>query len=554
MCSFLAHPFFDDFDLTLHEWNDWMKADLILINGEIYTGDRSAPWVEALACSGGKIIAVGSNKVIHGMKSMHTIEIDLGHRFVMPGFNDAHVDFLRGGRSLSSVDLRYARSRDEFRGRLASYISSRKSGEWILEGNWNHELWPDKRLPDRQLIDPVSPTNPVLICRSDEHVALANSLALKMAGITKDTISPAGGEIQKDPVTGEPTGILVDTAQELINQIVPEPDKAMTREYIKAALAHAARFGVTSIQDNTTTLTLRVYQEMMRNRELTIRINAWRPVAVIDGFKHLGIEECFGNDMIRLGVVKLFADGSMGAGSAYMFEPYSDDATNHGLAIYSEEQLAQLIQEADLAGLQCAVHAIGDRANHMVLNAFERAIARNPDRVRRHRIEHAQIIRSTELDRFARFGIIASLQPVHFLDDIGWAEKRIGRDRLNCLYFWRSFLDRGVRVAFGTDWPVASLNPMMTLYAATTRKTADGGFKPYWNSGEKIWIEDAIRCYTEGSAYAEFMENVKGTLETGKYADLVVLSKNLFKLEPDELMTTMVDMTIFDGKLIYERN
>ncbi|MBN1155349.1 amidohydrolase [candidate division KSB1 bacterium] len=531
-----------------------MKADLILVNGMIYTANRSAPWVDAVACRDGKIIAVGSNQSVKEYRTTGTVEIDLEHRYAMPGFNDAHVDFLRGGRSLSSVDLRFAKSKDEFKRLLADFIKSREPGDWILEGNWNHELWVDHRLPDRWLIDPVSTENPVFICRADEHVALANSLALKMAGITRDTIPPEGGEIRKDPLTGELTGILVDTAQDLINRIIPEPSVEQTNEYLSKALSYAASLGVTSIQDNATAQTLRVYQDLLHRDELTVRVNAWRPVAHVDAFREIGIKQQFGNDMIRLGVVKIFADGSMGAGSAYMFDPYTDEPSTRGLAIYSQAQLTKLVTAADQLGLQCAVHAIGDQANHMVLNAYEQAIDHNPARNRRHRIEHAQIIRPADLSRFAKLGIVASLQPAQYLDDISWAENRIGRDRLDCLFLWNSFINLGVNVAFGTDWPVASFNPMLTLYAATTRMTEGGEFKSQWNLNERITLVDAIYCYTIGGAYAEFMEHQKGTLEIGKCADIVVLSNNLFNIEPDELLKTRVALTIFNGKLIYERN
>lgn len=530
-----------------------MKADLILKNGKIYTLCHESPWVESIACRKGKIIAIGSTEQLKALSSSKTTEIDLEGHFAMPGYNDAHVDFFRGGRSLRSVDLRFMKSKHELQTAVAKYIATRKQGEWILEGNWNHEIWPDKTRPDKALLDPVSPNNPVFLCRADQHVSVANSVALKLAGITKDTLSPEGGEIEKDPVTGEPNGVLIDTAQEIVNQIIPEPDLALTVEYIKAGMEYAASLGITSIQDNSTAMTLQAYQQLLENNELTVRVNIWRPVAIISAFKSIGLLEHFGNDMIRCGVMKIFADGSMGAGSAFMFDSYTDNEKSCGLSIYPQEKLTQMITEVDASGLQCAVHAIGDRANHMVLNAYESAIINNPMRDRRHRVEHAQIIKPVDLDRFARLGLVASVQPAQYLDDIDWAENRIGKERLKDLFLWKSFLNRGVKVVFGTDWPVAAFDPMVTLYAATTRKTEDGRLKSYWNEDEKLNLAEAIECYTLNGAYAEFMESQKGSLEVDKCADIIVLSDNPFEMEPEKLMDTKVDKTIFNGNLIYER-
>jgi len=426
--------------------------------------------------------------------------IDLNRRFAMPGFNDAHVDFYRGGLSRFSVDLRDTTDDADFVSRIKNFTTKIPPGSWILEGNWNHENWHEPRLPDSQLIDPVTKEHPVLVNRLDEHIALANSLALKLAGISRDTPNPPGGEIKKDKSSGEPTGILIDTAQELVLNVIPKPSSEECIRVIKNALQYAAQLGVTSIQDNTSLSTLLAYQHLLHTEELTLRVNAWRPVVELDHFIHLGICENFGNDFLRLGVVKLFADGSLGAGSALFFDPYADEPTSCGIAIYTQEKLNDLIRRADAMGLQCAVHAIGDKANCMALNAFQKAKEKNPKRHSRHRIEHAQTLLHEDLFRFRELGIVASLQPSHCIDDLKWAEKRIGINRLKNSYLWRSFIDQNINVAFGTDWPVAPLDPKITLYAAVTREPLLGEPNSNWFPQEKLSLEQAIECYTLGSA------------------------------------------------------
>jgi len=531
-----------------------LTADIILLNGRIYTVNKQHPWTEAVACRNGYIIAVGPSSYIKNFASKSTTVINLHGKFAMPGFNDAHVDFYRGAVSLSSVDLRDAKDEQDFAQRIKNYVLKMPPGTWVLEGNWNHENWKSQRFPNKELIDPVSSKHPVLVNRLDEHVSLANSLALKLAGITKDTPNPAGGEIKKNPSTGEPTGILIDTAQELVTRMVPEPSIEQASEKIKNALSYAATFGITSIQDNTSTTTFKVYQELVRKNELTVRVNAWRPVSILDKFVNIGIQQHFGDGMLRLGVIKIFADGSMGAGSALMAAPYSDDSSSCGLAIYEQDELAALIQNIDAAGLQCAVHAIGDKANHLVLNGFEQAKLKNPARHTRHRIEHAQIIHPKDLQRFKDLDIIVSVQPSHCVDDMLWAHNRIGDKRIQYAFLWQSFLKQGCNIAFGTDWPVAPLNPMVTLYAAVARRSLQGEPAEGWFPEEKLSLEQAIECYTHGAAYAEFEENMKGTIEPGKYADIIILSENPFEINHQQLLNVEVVTTIQNGRIVYSKD
>ena len=529
------------------------EPDLALVNGKIWTVNKHCPYVEAVACLHGKIIAVGTTEKIKQYITKRTEVIDLHGKFAMPGFNDAHVDFYRGGISLQSVDLRDAVDDKDFARRIQNHVKKLPPGTWITEGNWNHENWPNPKMPHKELTDPFTKEHPVIVCRLDEHVLLANSLALKLANIDEKTTDPPGGEIKKDPITKKPTGILIDTAQQLVMDVIPEPTLQQRITTIKTALQHAAQFGITSIQDNTSLSTLRIYQELLKNDELTLRVNAWRPIATLDNFSKLGIQENFGNDMLHLGVVKIFADGSMGAGSALFFEPYADEPSTSGLAMYPEEELTALIMKADALGLQCAVHAIGDKANNLVLNACHKAREKNPNRATRHRIEHAQVILPDDLIRFKELNIIGSLQPSHCIDDMKWAYKRIGADRVKNAYLWRSFFDNGIKIAFGTDWPVALLNPMITLYAAVTRSPLDDKPQENWFPEEKLSLEQAIECYTLSSAYAEFAEHQKGSIEPGKYADIIVLSQNLFNISPKKFLDTEVIYTILNGKVIYQR-
>jgi predicted amidohydrolase YtcJ len=527
-------------------------VDMVLLNGRIFTGEKNKPWVEACAVRDGKIFALGHTDAITQCRDRDTKVVDLDGRLVLPGFNDAHVHFAQGGFYLLGINLRDAKDESEFVERIRNYAGKLKKGEWILGGNWDHEAWPSKKHPTKELIDDVSRENPVFVQRLDGHIALANSLALRLANITKDTPDPQGGEIDRERKTGESTGILKDTAQELVEKVIPPPSKDQLKKAITTAMNHANRFGVTSIQDNSSQDDFEVYQELLREGELTVRVNVWRPIDFYEDFEKIGILPNFGHDMLRLGTMKVFVDGSMGAGTALFYEPYSDDPSTSGIPIYPEEELYSLIKAVDKTGLQIAAHAIGDKANAWILNAFERAFEENGKRNARHRIEHAQVVLPEDIKRFGNLGIIASIQPSHCIDDMRWAEKRIG-ERVKHSYLFNSFVKAGVKIAFGTDWTVEPIDPMLGIYAAVTREFPEGGPEGGWFPDEKITLEKAIEYYTLGSAYAEFQENEKGSIEEGKWADLVVLDKNLFEIPPREILSTNVDMTILGGKIVYER-
>jgi len=529
-----------------------LMADLVLVNGRIFTVNAAQPWAQAVAIRGSRFVLVGSDEQARKLVGSGTQVIDLQGRLALPGFNDAHVHFANGGLYLLGIDLRPAGDEKEFVRILKDYIGKTPKGEWITGGNWDHENWPSKRHPHRELIDRFSADHPVLVSRLDGHMALANSLALKLAGITRDTPDPQGGEIVRDRETGEPSGILRDTAMALVDKVIPPLSREKRERAIRAAMRHAQELGVTSIQDNSSAEDLAIYQELYRKGELGVRVSAWRSIDFSGDFERIGITAPHGDSFLRLGTVKVFVDGSMGAGTALFFAPYADDPATAGLPIHKKERLEELIVAADKAGLQVAAHAIGDRANAWILDAFASACAANGRRGARHRVEHAQVVRADDVRRFAELGVIASVQPSHCIDDIRWAAKRNGA-RTADAYRWRSFLDAGVRLAFGTDWDVEPLDPRLGLYAAVTRELPGGGPQGGWHPAEKLSLEQAITAYTLGSAYAEFQESDKGSVEAGKLADLVVMAENLFQVAKKEILVTPVAMTILDGKVVFRR-
>jgi predicted amidohydrolase YtcJ len=536
-------------------------ADLVLLNGTIWTVNPAQPWAEAVAIDGDKIIRVGSNADIKEFVGRSTRVIDLHQALVLPGFIDSHTHFLKGGAALESIQLRDVTSRAQFVERLASKVKDLEAGEWILEGNWDHEQFSPPELPHKEWIDAVSPDNPVCVTRYDLHMALANSRALRMAGITKSTPSPEGGEIQKDPATGEPTGILRDAALALVTKFVPEPTLKAKMRAEAAALKHARELGVTSVNDMAEApifaSSFEVHQETLREGLLTTRVYFHIPIDKIETVEEIRLRTPFGNNLLRIGGMKGFADGGVGASTAYFFEPYADDPQNSGLLapqMFPEGIMEKRILQADRSGLQAIIHAIGDRANSMVLDIFGRVAAVEGPKDRRWRIEHAQHLRPQDLVRFGQLGVIASVQPYHAIDDGRWVEKRIGPERCRTTYAFKSLLDGGAVLALGSDWPVAPLDPLQGIYAAVTRRTTDDKNPQGWHPEQKISLEEAIKGFTLNGAYAEFSENIKGSIEAGKLADIVVLDRNIFKIAPEMIRDARVAMTIFDGRVVFDRS
>ena len=527
---------------------------LVLTNGKIWTGSQAQPQAEAVACLNGRIVAVGSSAEVLRSAGPRTEIIDLGGKLVVPGFNDAHVHFYDGGSNLSGVQLRDAKSEAEFRERIRRFAAQLPKGRWILGGEWDHENWTPAQLPTRQLIDEAAGDHPVFVSRLDGHMALANTLALKLAGITRDTPDPPGGTIVRDS-NGEPAGVLKDAAKAAVERIIPAPSEEEIDDAIRAAMRYAAENGVTSVQDvSAAPPYLRVYQKLLQRGELTVRISGHQPLADWKRLADVGILANFGGPMLHIGALKGFADGSLGSTTALFFEPYLDAPSTSGLAndeMIPESKMLRHIVDADRAGLQVAVHAIGDKANHLVLNFFEQAITANGPRDRRFRIEHAQHLRADDIPRFAKLGVIASMQPYHAIDDGRWAEKRIGPERARRTYAFRSLLDAGAILAFGSDWDVAPMIPLSGIYGAVTRRTLDGKHPGGWVPEQKITVSEALRAYTWGSAYASFEEKIKGAIEPGKLADMVVLSRDILTIDPAEIADVKVLITVFDGKVIY---
>lgn len=536
-------------------------ADLIITNAKVYTVDKRQPRAEAVAVIGERIVAVGSASAIDAWRGPSTRVIDAGGRLVLPGFNDAHVHFIDSGLGLASVQLKDAASPQEFAGRVAEFAKKQPKGRWILGGNWDEQRWKPPQLPTRELIDPLTPDNPVAVSRYDGHMYLANSVALKRAHITASTPDPPGGEIVRD-THGNPTGILKDAAQSLIDAVIPPLSPAQRLEAARRALAYARGLGVTSVQEmgnpgEDLSRNIEVYKELQEKGELTSRIYV---APMIEGWRNYagaGIRHAFGSNLLRTGAIKAYADGSLGSSTAYFFEPYSDDPHTRGLLTGEMQPLSKMRRRmigADRAGLQLCVHAIGDQAISLTLDLFQDMVKANGTRDRRLRIEHAQHIAPKDFDRFARLGVIASVQPYHAIDDGRWAEKRIGPERIKTSYAYRSLLDHGVRLALGTDWDVAPLNPLLTIYAAVTRATLDGKNPDGWVPEQRISVAEAVEAYTMGSAYAEFQENEKGSITPGKLADMVILSDDIFRIDPRLIRNVEVETTILGGKVVWQRS
>ncbi len=529
---------------------------LIILNANVRTMDQSRPAAEAIAIYGNRIMAVGSTKDIRKLAGTGTRIVDAQKQLVLPGFNDAHVHFLSGGFQLASVDLRDANSPDEFADRIRKFAERLPPGRWITGGDWDHERWPGASLPNKELIDRYTPNTPVFVNRLDGHMSLANSAALRLAGVTRETKDPPGGLIVRDTKTGEPTGVLKDAAMGFVWKVVPGSTFEEKLTAARAATEHAARLGVTSVQDVSAGIDVGVYQTLLDRGELKTRIYAVSSLPSWERLARTGVRAHFGSDMLRIGGLKGFSDGSLGSTTAFFYEPYKDAPDTRGLAgdeMFPEGAMLERVRAADRAGLQVMIHAIGDRANDQILSIYEQVIGENGERDRRFRIEHAQHLRSQDVVRFTRDKVIASMQPYHAIDDGRWAEKRIGQERAKTTYAFRSLLDAGTVLAFGTDWTVAPLDPLSTIYAAVTRRTLDGKNPMGWIPEQKISVEEAVRAYTFGSAYAEFTENEKGTIAPGKLADLVILNADIFRVDPKDIEKARVVMTVMDGRVVYER-
>jgi predicted amidohydrolase YtcJ len=522
-----------------------------IVNARIWTGDDAQPWAQALVIDGATLALVGTDE--DARKANAGQIVDAGGRLIVPGFTDAHVHFLQGGSSLASVQLRDARTREDFVARIKAFAATVPAGTWITGGNWDHSLWGGE-LPTREWIDAVTPDHPVWINRLDGHMSLANSVTLKLAGITRATKDIAGGAIVRDR-NDEPTGVLKDNAMAPVDAAMPEPSAEMQDRALQAAMKYVNEQGVTTVHNMGTFGDLEVFARAAKTHALTTRIYAvtpldqWEKLRDAVTAKTYGGADGRGDEWLRVGGLKGFMDGSLGSHTAAFDEPFADAPKDRGLLLNPPEKMYEWISGADQAGLHVMVHAIGDRAIGMLLDIFERVGKENGARDRRFRVEHTQHLRERDIPRFAQLDVTASMQPYHAIDDGRWAEQFIGK-RIATTYAFRSLLDAKARLAFGSDWFVAPATPVEGIYAAVTRRTIDDKNPDGWVPAQKITVEEALRAYTANGAYASFDESRKGTLAAGKLADLALIDRDLFSIAPDEIRNAKVLTTIVGGKVV----
>lgn len=537
------------------------KADLVITNGKIVTIDKDKPTAEAIAVLGDRIIAVGSmTKIEKYIDKENTRVIDAGGKLVIPGFNDAHAHF--GPVNPDYVELRYITDPAIITQKVKEQVAKVQPGVLIRGGHWEHEMFTNKEWPTKELLDDVAPDNPVALRRTDGHSVLVNSYIIKNSGITKDTPDPFGGEIQKDPVTGEPTGIFKEAAQRLLDYgsvkvDLSEEEKAEKDDIgYKLALKNARELGITSIQIPGPS-NWDKWIALMDAGDLTCRLDIGG-VLTKDEDRLMAYQEqkdafpAEGN-MLRFGYLKGFIDGTLGSGTALMFEPFSDEPDKSGLPQMTYEELEARVGASDAAGFQIGIHAIGTKANNWILNSYEKAAEVNGQRDSRHRSEHAQILIKEDIPRFAELGVIPSMQPTHCITDKRFAEKRIGLERSRWAYAWKTLAETGARLAFGTDYSVEPLNPMEGLYASVSRKDRLGEEGEGWFPEEKISMEEAIEYYTLGAAYSQFMEDRKGIIKEGYLADIVITDRDLMTIPEEEIMQTKVVLTMMGGEVVFEK-
>jgi predicted amidohydrolase YtcJ len=536
-----------------------VAADLVVHNGKVWTGDAAKPDAQAVAVWRDRIIKVGTDAEVLALAGANTKRINLNGLRLVPGFYDSHLHFLGGGRALSAVYLKDAADETEFGKRLKAFDETTSRSRWMLGGLWDHEKTFAGKLPTAALLDKYVKERPVFIRRYDGHMGVANSAALKLAGVTKDTKDPPGGVIERD-ATGAPAGVLKDNAMSLVERFVPEPDDDEIREAVRAALSAAAEVGVTSAQDldgsapETRRKLFRIYQQLARDGKLTCRFDLRWPIAQYRELANAGVNADFGSDFVRIGGLKGYMDGSLGSSTAKMFDAYASDAKTTGVFVTEPGDMRALVRAADATGLNVCVHAIGDRANAELLDIFETVAKQNGARDRRFRVEHAQHLRPNDIPRFKQLGVIASMQPFHVADDGRWAEGRIGAKRCASSYAYRSLLDAGAVLAFGSDWPVAPLDPLVGIDAAVNRRTLDGKNPKGWFPAERVTVAEAVRAYTHGSAFGAFQDADRGTIAAGKLADFVLLSRDIFAdSERDKIADTKVLLTVVGGKVAFER-
>jgi predicted amidohydrolase YtcJ len=536
-----------------------LAADLIFTNARIWTVDRRRPGAESIAVWRDRILALGSTTEMLRLAGPHTRVIDARGRRIVPGFFDSHLHLLGGGLQLSRVNLKDVRDEADFGRKLREFDRTHARDGWMLGGDWDHDRTFGGKLPSADLLDRYVRDRPVYLRRYDGHMAVANTQAMKLASITSQTADPTGGVIDRREGSREPSGIFRDNAMDLVDRVVPAPSDTEVIEAVREALLEIGRNGITSAQDmdggsdGSHRRLFRHYQHLARQGELTARLDLRWPLARWNELARQGVESGLGSDWLRIGGVKGFADGSLGSSTAKMYEPYFNQGANTGIFVTPRVKLEEYVLAADHAGISVAVHAIGDRANGDLLDIFSSVEKQNGRRDRRFRIEHAQHLRPLDYSRFRELDVVASMQPYHVIDDGRWAEGRIGRDRCASSYAYRSLLDKGARLAFGSDWPVAPLSPLLGIDAAVNRRTLDGKNPGGWFPEQRISVAEAIEAYTLSAAYAGSEEHDRGSLEPGKLADFVVLSRDILADgERNHLAETRVLATVVGGKIVFQ--
>lgn len=528
-----------------------MKVDWVFVNGNIHTLDASRPRVQALAVMGNRVIATGGDADLLAQEATAGKTINLQGRTVVPGFTDSHLHFMSYGLSLKQIDLTETLTLEHALARVAARAAETRAGHWLQGRGWDHTLWAGGTFPTRHDLDRIAPDHPVFLQRKCGHIGWANSLALQLAGIADETPDPPGGAIERNPTTGQPTGILKERAMDLMFRLLQEPSVDQAVAAIKTGIVNAHKLGLVGVHTMEGTVSLRAFQHLHATHDLKLRVLMQIPEENLDAAIHLGLQSGLGDERLRIGGVKLFSDGSLGGRTAHMLEPYDGEPDNTGIPVATSEHLRETIRRASRAGIASFVHAIGDRANREVLNAIEASRQAGEGLNLRHRIEHVQILHPSDIPRLGQLGVIASMQPIHCTQDMHMADASWGARSVGA-YAWRSLLDNGAVLAFGSDSPVEDLNVMKGIHAAVTRRRADGspGLEG-WYPQQRISVDEAVRAYTASAAYASDEETIKGTLSPGKLADLVVLSQNIFEIDPMDILETKVVATMFDGEFVY---
>lgn len=523
-----------------------------ILSANVFTGDSEKPWAEALAMEDGVFKCVGTNEEIKAACGEDYTFIEMPGRLVVPGLVDAHTHFLKFGRSFKQVFLQNMPSIAACREEIKKAVKESKPGEWIVGIGWNNHDWEENREPSKEDLDDITPDNPVLLYRMCIHSIWVNSLALKYAGINSESKDPAGGRFERDPETGEPTGLIRETP-EPVEVCVPEPDNEALRAAAVAAQQEAFRLGLTGVHSLESLREWDIWKTLDEEGNLKIRIHHTIPPEELEKAKEKGMKCGLGSERLWFGGVKMFTDGSLGSGTAHMFEEYSDEPGNKGIEFTPKDKLIEDTIAAYRHGCHVAIHAIGDKAVSTALDVYEAARKEYPGE-RRDRIEHAQVFIKEDLARFKNMGIVASVQPVHLTTDWAVAERRWGAERCTRAYAYKTMMNAGVQVQFGSDAPVESIDPVLGLRAAVTRQDCEGGPEGGWRPEERYSLEESIKAFTSMPAWCSGKEDVVGTVSPGKWADLTIFEKDLFETAPAEWNSVEVEMTIIGGEIVYRKN